>query len=482
MSMIMPYVIPMLLGRTFDIRTDKPGIDIFPHTALQAGGPNGMKIINRRITDARYKLVDSSKEARDFLQVEGELSVKLKTGLINVDGMGSYLRDTTSRTKYVEILAKVHYETETHTLLSTTPNSDWKMNHQDVLGTHYARSVTYGGDLIASLRFTAENSADREHIKAALSAGLRAGGALDVNVKGKFEKLENDLKGRSSLEIQYFANVQVPGVATDINGLMSLINDFEKHVKLVDNGRGVPIRMELVPLSSLDSNYKNVFRQASFESYIDELESKFDDVRTTTSSFNEWATKLPSLNSAQTQLIHDFSKALRDVRHTFYNVIDQLDVSQDGSYQQFTPAFNAYAANGLDIPGKYNREFQKLKQQIEQALAKPQIGGTIRTAIPGRPQEPNPDRSGGAIQVAYQGDWAALCYTGKSHASLACAELGYGKLYLIAQSAPWYGFQNWVRANCKGQETILSECTLQKINGCTSALFVKCMDGANFGR
>ncbi|GIY44866.1 uncharacterized protein CEXT_619341, partial [Caerostris extrusa] len=160
----------MLLGRTYDIKTDSPGIDIFPQSAI-----DGASVIKRHYTDSQYRMVSDTQEARDFLGVTGDLSLKIKTGRIQIEGLGNYLRETYSRSKVVEILVKVHYETETLTLPSSaTPRANWQNLDRRNTGTHYVRSITYGGDLVASLRFTAKNSADREKIRAAVQANLQA--------------------------------------------------------------------------------------------------------------------------------------------------------------------------------------------------------------------------------------------------------------------------------------------------------------------
>lgn len=68
---------------------------------------------------------------------------------------------------------------------------------------------------------------------------------------GKLEKLQSSLKDKASMEISYYATVPLKGVPNTIDGLRSLVKDFDQHVKEVNNGRGVPIRVELMELSSL---------------------------------------------------------------------------------------------------------------------------------------------------------------------------------------------------------------------------------------
>lgn len=56
-------------------------------------------------------MVSDTQEARDFLGVTGDLSLKIKTGKIQIEGLGQYMKESYSRSKVVEILVKVHYET-----------------------------------------------------------------------------------------------------------------------------------------------------------------------------------------------------------------------------------------------------------------------------------------------------------------------------------------------------------------------------------
>ena len=51
------------------------------------------------------------------------------------------------------------------------PTPDW--NKRSIVGKHYVRSITYGGYLIASLKFHAKNRKNKENIEASVEADLR---------------------------------------------------------------------------------------------------------------------------------------------------------------------------------------------------------------------------------------------------------------------------------------------------------------------
>uniref|UniRef100_A0A2L2YUX2 Uncharacterized protein n=1 Tax=Parasteatoda tepidariorum TaxID=114398 RepID=A0A2L2YUX2_PARTP len=96
MTLMYFYVLPMLLGRTYDIKPDSPGVDIFPQEGIDSAS-----IIQRLFTASQYRMVSDTQEARDFLGVSGDLSLKIKTGNIQMEGLGDYLRETYSRSNVV---------------------------------------------------------------------------------------------------------------------------------------------------------------------------------------------------------------------------------------------------------------------------------------------------------------------------------------------------------------------------------------------
>lgn len=74
----------------------------------------------------------------------------------------------------------------TKTLKSESkPNPDWFLQSPQLLGTHYVRSITYGGELIASIRYKVKNSEDKERIAATIDASFKtAGGTIGIDLKG----------------------------------------------------------------------------------------------------------------------------------------------------------------------------------------------------------------------------------------------------------------------------------------------------------
>ncbi|GFU03144.1 stonustoxin subunit alpha [Trichonephila clavipes] len=103
---VMMYVLPMLLGQTYDLGKEKPGLQIFP-----ADIEKNATVVQHYFTDSQFRMVENSEEVKDFLSISGKLSLKIKAGMVDVSGEGSYLKDSSSKTNGIEILVKVHFET-----------------------------------------------------------------------------------------------------------------------------------------------------------------------------------------------------------------------------------------------------------------------------------------------------------------------------------------------------------------------------------
>lgn len=345
------------------MKTNSPGVDIFPQEVI-----DNATVIRRHYTDSQYRMVSDTQEARDFLGVSGDLSLKIKSGKVQIEGLGHYMKETYSRSKVVEILVKVHYETETLTLPSTAePRPGWRtLDYRDI-GTHYVRSITYGGDLVASLRFTAKNAADREKIRAVVQANLQAdSGSFGLGIEGNFSRLQEDLKDSSSLEINYYATVPIKSVANTMESLMELVEDFPAQTQLVNNGVGVPLNMELFPLSALDSDVPRYLETKALVDQLDLIETQFDDIRATKKAFQEWLMNVPPVLSQEIEEeMGLFNDELERISFVFYKVLGNMDLSENADVSQFKNAFDAYAGeDGNSLPDKYFRKFTVLRHKI----------------------------------------------------------------------------------------------------------------------
>ncbi|KFM78323.1 hypothetical protein X975_22813, partial [Stegodyphus mimosarum] len=237
----MMYVLPMIIGRTYDIEKKTVGVDIFPNEDVQ-----NPRILEETFYTSSFKTIETSSDVKEFLSVKGDLSLGIKAGMFTFRGMGSYVKDSINTRNSVDVLTKVSYRTVSRSLPhSAKPVPYWKKMGKEYLGTHYVQSVLYGGDLIACIRFKASKAEYLQDIRATIKTSLEGGSALDLVGEGKLETLDKKLESKATMEINYFANVPLEGIPNTITGLRDLVRNFEQHVKKVNNGWGVPAEVEL---------------------------------------------------------------------------------------------------------------------------------------------------------------------------------------------------------------------------------------------
>lgn len=117
------YTAPTLcIGRTYDARTTTAGIDIFPIDI-----PTKKMNINQ--FTFKYKVVRNSSDVKDLLSISGSLSLKVKAGLVKVQGSGKYLNDTDAKEGTTELLAVLKCVTVwSFTEILITRRSDWRVH------------------------------------------------------------------------------------------------------------------------------------------------------------------------------------------------------------------------------------------------------------------------------------------------------------------------------------------------------------------
>ena len=98
------------------------------------------------------------------------------------------------------------------------------------------RGITYGGYLIASLKFEAKSEKAKEDVEASVKGNFKtAGNSVDVALEGQFKMLSEAVKDVSSLSISYTATAPLKTVPTDIESLVQAIKDFPKLVSFYCN-------------------------------------------------------------------------------------------------------------------------------------------------------------------------------------------------------------------------------------------------------
>ena len=94
----------LCLGRTYDTESSRPGNDIFPPDIAT-------KTMHVNKFSFKYQIVKSSKDVNDLLDVSGELSLKIKAGLLKVEGKGQYVNESKTEEGKTTLLAVMNCTT-----------------------------------------------------------------------------------------------------------------------------------------------------------------------------------------------------------------------------------------------------------------------------------------------------------------------------------------------------------------------------------
>lgn len=384
MTALIPILttVTLYLGATFNLlKYEKSAIDVFNLSSLK----DKVLTIDRSFTRSQYRLIETSSEARDFLDVTGDLSLRVKSGSVEFSGAGSYLKDSESGENFVEMLVKVEHETVTETIPSDAHHlTGWQERPKDQVGTHYVRSLVYGGELVAWVRFKASNRTEKEKIKAVVAANLKFSGNLDLDAKGQFEKIQEELQESYRVEIDVSATVPPRSPPQTPRELIDLVQEYPILVKQINQGKGNPLRAELVPLVMLDSNYKfNYIVNSAVYGMLEEVERKFDDIRISKTAFLKWNYNRPTdATEEKEKMVNEYYEELENADVIFRSTIENLDTSSNGDLTQFNKAFSVYGAGPSNTPNKYIRNLWKLRHEVteeEYVWEKPTGTGTTFT-------------------------------------------------------------------------------------------------------
>ncbi|KAG8186279.1 hypothetical protein JTE90_004623 [Oedothorax gibbosus] len=346
----MMYVLPMLLGRTYDVVTNNVGIDIFSPEDVRHPRVNPEPFY-RSVS----RTVEGAFEMREVLGVDAALSLALKTGAISgaARGFGAYARGASEATDSVDVLIKVSFRTVSESLPPfARPVAGWNSSKIG-LGTHFVQSVLYGGDLVARVRFRANRREDMRSLRAVVD-GAVSGGALDFLAEGKLESLNMSAR----LEIDYFASVPVVGTAHTAQGLRALVRRFEDSVRAVNGGKGVPVEVELRDLSALDSRLTRL-QDTELETELGFFEEYLDDLLSTKARLKALLSPQPGLLAQKDlkQLSGLWSRT-GSVLGRFYDALSALE--SGGGAGQLLAAREAYGG----VAGKFRRELNRVISKI----------------------------------------------------------------------------------------------------------------------
>ena len=216
-------------------------------------------------TEYTYQVTKSTKDKLDLLDIKGELSASIMGGLIEVSGSGRYLKDTRTKVNSSSMTCRLYVQTEQDTiyLRKDSMKDIVDLNLLSNLGgnqeaTHVVTSVLYGASGLVEAKYSFSDSQEQQRIEGSLGAKFQT---IGLKIEGKGQ-LENDEKKHETYDNFTFswkcdvgeddANLPITfeDAVVKMTSLPTLIKGKD------GEGRGVPIKVWLTPLSQIAEMYQ----------------------------------------------------------------------------------------------------------------------------------------------------------------------------------------------------------------------------------
>lgn len=353
------FTVPTLsrLGCTFDCHTARPGIEIFP-----ADIPTKTEHVNKLTFN--FKAVSSNSEVKELMNLPSDLPLRIKANMLSVEGPGKYfngnLRIEEEKTEILALMTCITVSKEAE--YSVKPNDISKREQLvDGLGTHYVRKISYGGQMVASIKLNFPPNSLRSSLNGIVEGNLTSEATAGV-LSDQLDSILTNCRDASNISVTYYTT-EVPyqaGTTQNLEELMRLFRDFRS--KTIANGREIPIEVELQQTGTLIPSARAYLPNMALTNTVEEIESRFDDIRTAQYLVKTY------VEDAAVKVDEDikrFSQELEKVCQTFTAAISTLDTSVADT--QFNECFMAYenALDGIDEEGKFTNYWRNLLTREE---------------------------------------------------------------------------------------------------------------------
>lgn len=366
----------LCVGRTYDARNSKPGVDLIPLDDVST------KTIKKNLYTLKFKSIQNNQDCKKVLNISGDTSLKVKAGLLEAGGSAKYLNYSKTKDDTTEILAVIRIHTETETIDTTLlDGSETRGKIKHGLGTHYVRSVTYGAEMTAMISFKTSSGTKMRDVSGGTKGELNFFQAGVVGLGAELQRLAAQSFDESNIEIQYDATVLPEKSPTTLPQLLKLVEDFPASLK---GGKGVPMEYELMPIKTTIQNSEELVVNSVKFSTQDLMERCIDDLRDAQASVDEYLNKRKD-GDDEDRDVWKFAKEIMDLQGKFKDAVALMNSTKGD--EVIDKCLKAYygALDGEEFPGKFCREWRKiLKKKKPSSSVKLPPGKRLKVVLLGK--------------------------------------------------------------------------------------------------
>nr|XP_029138685.1 LOW QUALITY PROTEIN: uncharacterized protein LOC114922110 [Labrus bergylta] len=268
---------PFRLGMLYDCRSDLlvPGMtlwdcdDLMKHVGNQSQNCNEFEIV------ASESIEDKS----SALGVEASLKASLLGGLVQVNGSAKYLND--SKTSKNQARVTLKYK-------ATTKFQELSMNHLGTknvkhpyvfdkgITTHVVTAILYGAQAFFVFDQEVSQKEDQQDIEGNLKLDIKKIPSLSIEGDGSLKMEEKEKVSVEKLSCSFFGDFSLQKMPTSFQEAVQVYQSLPK--LLGANGENVvPMKVWLLPLTTLDSSAAKLVRQIS-ESLVQDSQNVLEDL------------------------------------------------------------------------------------------------------------------------------------------------------------------------------------------------------------
>ncbi|KAJ0015627.1 hypothetical protein NQD34_009247 [Periophthalmus magnuspinnatus] len=254
---------PFKLGMLYDARADKlvPGMTLWDHEKLQQDMTETLK------PNSEFEMLasDSISDKSNSLGVDASLKASFFSGLITVDGSAKYLKDT--KTSKQQARVTLQYKTTTcFRALTMNQLGAGNIMHPDVfekgLATHVVTAILYGAQAFFVFDREVSDSENLQDVQGNLQVIIKKIPCISIEGEGALKMEDKDKEKVQKFSCKFHGDFSLSQNPVTFEDAMKVYQDLPK--LLGPNGeKAVPVKVWLLPLTSLDSAAARLVRQVS---------------------------------------------------------------------------------------------------------------------------------------------------------------------------------------------------------------------------
>uniref|UniRef100_A0A914R5A9 SNTX MACPF/CDC-like domain-containing protein n=1 Tax=Panagrolaimus davidi TaxID=227884 RepID=A0A914R5A9_9BILA len=240
------------LGDIYDARKNEfAGISVFSTKIEQTH----IDIRENPNTSHKFSYAAKKSEKIDAFDIHGELKLRILCGMIEVEGSAEYIKNSRNNRNSIQcsyILKSTTCKESFNWRLDQLKNS-FNFSGIENAGTHMVVGIQYGGNGIVAL--TCSENQETEEIKEKLAGKfngfpLVSGSSGGVNSNSEF----ND--GKLNVSVNADVSFEPSDDVTSVEGAKTFMRHLGDRLRKYNEGKGVQVSFELVPIKTVVDFYK----------------------------------------------------------------------------------------------------------------------------------------------------------------------------------------------------------------------------------